>query len=160
MMMARKEYSHFERIPGAPDPVTAVVSRRVKFHELDPMTVVWHGRYPEYFEEAQIALDKKCGFSYPFLRDAGIVTPIHQFHIEYKQSLYDDELFQVKATMVWTEAARINMEYVITKEDGTIASTGYTVQLFVDAHTKEVLWFPPPFWEDCLKRWKNGEFAV
>lgn len=159
MRKNRRSDTFFPRIEGAPPPVTAVIERRVRFHELDPMTVVWHGRYPEYFEEAQIAVAEKCGFSYPILRDMGIMTPIHTFHLEYKQSLFDGERFQVEASMIWSDAARINMEYIIRKENGTIASTGYTIQMFVDAATQEVLWFPPPFWEKCCERWRNGEFA-
>ena len=30
----------FPRIEGAPPPVIATIERRVRFHELDPMTVV------------------------------------------------------------------------------------------------------------------------
>ena len=49
----------FPRIQGAPPPVTAVIERRVRFHELDPMTVVWHGRYPEYFSATAICASSK-----------------------------------------------------------------------------------------------------
>ena len=75
------------------------------------------------------------------------------------QSLELDELFTIKASMLWTEAARINIEYEITKEDGSLAATGYTVQLFSSATTGEPCFALPPLLEKQQERWKAGEFG-
>jgi len=63
-MRRRDKNTYFERIPGAPDPIVVEVKRRVRFNEADPMAIVWHGRYPLYFEEASEELGRKCGLSY------------------------------------------------------------------------------------------------
>lgn len=156
--MRERKYTFFERKPGDPPPVTAVVERRVRFHELDPMCVVWHGRYPEYFEEGQTAAAAKCHFSFPELRAAGIMTPIHTLHVEYLAPLRFDERFFITASLLWAESARINMEYLIRKEDGTPVTFAYSIQLFVDGRTLEPLWFAPELWEQCRARWKAGDF--
>ena len=156
--MRRRELVFFECRPSDPPPVVCSVSRTVRFHDLDPMQIVWHGRYPEFFEDAQTALAAKCGFSFPVLRDAGLLTPIRSFHIDYLSPLRPEERFTTAASLVWDDAPKINMEYVIRHEDGSPATFGYTVQLFLDARTGTTLWLAPELWIRCQARWKAGEF--
>ena len=40
----------------APLPLTCTVPREVRFEEVDALNVVWHGRYPSYFEDARVAM--------------------------------------------------------------------------------------------------------
>jgi acyl-CoA thioester hydrolase len=37
-------------------PLKMTVKRRVRFEEVDALGIVWHGRYPGYFEDARTAL--------------------------------------------------------------------------------------------------------
>ena len=150
--------SFFERRAADPPPVVCTVFRTVRFHDLDPMQIVWHGRYPEFFEDAQTALAAKCGFSFPVLRDAGLLTPIRNFHIDYLSPLRPEETFSVTASLCWNDAPKIDMEYVIRHPDGSPATFAYTVQLFLDARTGTPLWIAPDLWLRCQARWKAGEF--
>lgn len=152
-------FEFFERIPGAPAPISATVHRRLHFHEMDPANIAWHGQYPAFFEAAQQELGKICGLTYPVLRKAGLIAPIRKFHAEYLLPLNFDEEFSVTASLLWTDGARVNMEYEIRKNDGRLAGAGYTVQLFMDLNTQQPVLWEPDFWADFKQRWLAGEFT-
>lgn len=68
-----------------------------------------------------------------------------------------EEEFIVTARLIWCEGARMNVEYVLTKARGTIAATGYTVQMFTDPAGVPLLTVPPLI-ETLRRRWRIGEF--
>jgi len=154
----RRKKTYFEKDPNGPVPISVEVVRRVSFSEVDLMSIAWHGRYATFFEEASAELGRKNGMSYKAYYESTLLAPIAQLHIDYHRPLELDELFTVKASMVWSDAAKINIEYSILKENGLLACTGYTVQLFVSAKTLEVYWTIPDLFEKCRKRWLNGDF--
>ena len=157
-MRQRRRKHYFERLPGAPEPVVVEIPRRVRFNEADPMAVLWHGRYPLLFEEASEELGRRCGLSYEEYFQAGLRGPIVELHTDYYRSLFLAEEFTIRASLVWHEGARLNTEFHLIKLDGTIATSGYTVQLFTDALSGEPCICSPPMLERCRERWRNGEF--
>ena len=154
--MKRKDY--FQKDPNSPPSIEVTVKRCLLFSEVDALAIAWHGRFPQFFEEAQTELGHKCGLTYDAFRDEGIAAPITQIHIDYFRPLMLDKIFTVKASLHWNEAARLNTEYRITGEDGLCACTGYTIQLFVDLKTREPLWLSPDILIRCRQRWRAGEF--
>ena len=70
-MRTRKKTTYFDRVPGSPEPLVVEMKRRVRFNEADPMAIVWHGRYPLFFEEASEELGRRCGLSYKEFFEAG-----------------------------------------------------------------------------------------
>jgi len=155
--MRKKEY--FERIAGAPAPVSFSLKRRASFNEVDVMGIVWYGRYAVYFEEALRELGRRCGLSYQDYFAAGLQAPIVSFHVDYQKPIYLDEEFTIKASLIWSEGAKINTEYEIIKEDLSIATRGYTIQVLVDAQSKgEAVLIVPELIERLRKRWLEGEF--
>lgn len=156
--MCRKNKEYFKKIPSAPNPISFEIKRRVSFSEVDIMGIVWYGRYAIYFEEAQRELGRRCGLSYEDYFSAGLRAPIVAFHIDYQQPLYLDEEFKVKAFLVWSEGAKITMEYEIIKENGTIATRGYTIQLLLEAGANQACIVIPELFSRLRKRWLEGEF--
>ncbi|HTG00013.1 MAG TPA: acyl-CoA thioesterase [Nitrospirota bacterium] len=156
--MKRRKSTYFERIPGAPEPVVVEVKRRVRFNEADPMAIVWHGRYPLFFEEASEELGRKCGLTYAEYFDAGLRAPIVELHIDYFKPLFLDEEFTMRASLIWCEGARLNTEFHAVKQDGSLATSGYMVQLFIEHETGAPLMVSPEILNRCRARWKAGEF--
>lgn len=154
----RRKKSYFPPIDGAPPPIVAEIRRRVHFNEADPMAVMWHGRYPLLFEEASEELGRRCGLSYADFYAAGLHGPIVSLHIDYHQSLYLDDEYTVRASLVWSEGARLNTEFHVIKEDGSLATSACTVQLFTDQKSGQPCLVSPEFLETCRKRWQQGEF--
>ncbi len=157
-MAARRRTVYFERTADAPGPVVIDISRRTHFSEVDVMGIVWFGRYPLYFEEVSAELGRKCGLSFQDFYLAGLRAPVVECHIDYYKSLFLDEEFTIRGTMVWHEGSRINTEYHLLKQDGSLAVSGYTVQLLTDAVSGEVCIISPSLLERCRERWKTGEF--
>ncbi len=159
-MPPRRKKVYFERVSGVPEPIVLQIRRRVHFSEVDVMGIVWYGRYALFFEEAAAEVGRRCGLSYRDFYEAELRAPIVEFHIDYYQSLFLDEQFDIRASLIWHEGARINTEYHLLKQDGSLAVSGYTVQLFTDAKSGEACIITPPLLERCRRRWKSGEFQL
>jgi acyl-CoA thioester hydrolase len=154
----RKRKGYFDRIEGAPESLTVVVKRRVKFQEADVMGVAYYGRYADYFEEGSADLGRRCGLSYKDFYEAGIQAPVVQFHVDYHQPLLLDEEFTITASVIWNEASRLNIEYEIRKQDRSLAASGYRIQMFVNVEDGEICLTSPEILENFRRRWKAGEF--
>ncbi|RJQ13954.1 MAG: acyl-CoA thioesterase [Nitrospiraceae bacterium] len=154
----RKKKTYFKCTEKAPRPVVAELKRRVHFSEVDPLGIVWHGRYPAYFEEGYEELARLCGLSYRDFYEAGLRAPVAGLHIDYFKPLRLAEEFTIRAALIWDEASRLNIEYSLIKDDGTVATSGYTVQVFTDAESGEVCLVSPGLLGKCRERWQAGEF--
>lgn len=153
--MRRKKGNYFRCEKGDPAPLSVRLRRRVSFGEADPMGVLWHGRYAHYFEQANEELGRRCGMSYEDFRREKLRAPVVQFHVDYFASPVPGEEVTVVGRMVWNEGARMNLEYEILKDDGTLAASGYTVQMFV-AETGRPMLASPEILERCRERWVSG----
>lgn len=140
---------------GAPEPLRASVTRRVRFEEVDQLGIVWHGRYPGFFEDARVALTDAHDIGYLDFFDQGILTPLKQLFIDYRRPLHHKENFSIEAALHWSDAARLNFEYVIRNERGEVATTGSSVQLMLDL-SRNILLVHPPFFQEFRERWKAG----
>ncbi|MDR1777933.1 MAG: acyl-CoA thioesterase [Desulfovibrio sp.] len=142
---------------SCPAPLCCTISRFVRFEEVDPLNIAWHGHYASYFEEARVAFGKAYGLAYLDLYAAGIVAPIKQIHIDYKHPLHFDEECRITASLFWSDAARLNFEYEITNKTSIITTRGYTVQLFLSL-TGDLYLAKPDYYEEFCKKWENGSF--
>jgi acyl-CoA thioester hydrolase len=154
----RLKGNYFQAPPGAPAALAASVRLRAAFGAVDAMAIVWHGRYAQYCEEAYAELTRQCGLSYQDFFQAGLRAPVVQAHVDYFASLRLEEEFTVTARLVWCEGARLNMEYIFTKDGGAIAAAGYTVHMFTDPDGLPLL-AVPPFIGEMRRLWQQGEFA-
>lgn len=154
--MRRKKKDYFIIDKNDPKPLSVRIKRKVAFSEVDPLRIAWHGRYPIYFEEGYAALSRLAGFSFDDFFKAKVAAPIVQLHIDYFRPLFLDEEFFVEASLFWHEGARINIEYHLIRADGTLAASGYTVQMFVDEKGSPFM-VTPGFIEEARRKWRNGE---
>ena len=145
---------YFQHVPDSPPSLHATVKRQVRFEEVDSIGIVWHGRYPGYFEEARVALGHKYGISYSdFIRQKHPI-PIRQIGVDYLEPLLFEDEIEIEAILHWTEAAKMNCEYIIRKNEN-IVCTGYTVQLMLDENF-QLLLAQPPFYRDFMEKWNKG----
>lgn len=150
----RKPY--FPRRPAGPEPLRTEVTRVVRFEEVDPLSIVWHGRYPSYFEDGRVLLGERYGIGYMDFYDNGILAPIKKMHIDYHLPLHFREEFTIEAILHWSEAARLDHEFVIRDSRRRVATTGCTVQMMMDPE-KNLLLVPPDFYQDFQERWRAGD---
>lgn len=154
----RKKEGYFPIDPDAPQPIVIRLQHRVRFSDVDPMAILWHGRYAQLFEQANEELGRMCGMSYPDFRRERLLAPIVQLHVDYFAPITLGEQVTIVGKMIWTDGARSNIEYQVYKENETLAAAGYTVQMFVD-ETGAPLMASPPLLESCRQRWQAGEFG-
>lgn len=152
----RKPY--FRSSAADPQPLRCRVERVVRFEEVDPLAIVWHGRYPSYFEDARVKLGEIYGLGYMDLYQQGIVSPIKQMHVDYQRPLRFSETFTIEAILHWSDAVRLNHEFILRNAAGEVTTTGYTVQLMMDK-ADNVLMVPPTFYADFRQRWQAGELV-
>lgn len=110
---------------------------RVRFVETDTMGVVHHSKYLHWFEMGRAALLRAGGYSLNDLMDAGILFPIAEVEVKYKNSCkYDDE-YEVQTTC--TAVTKIKLEFeqkVIRLSDGAVAAEGKVRNVFTDKDGK------------------------
>jgi len=154
----RQKGGYFPQQDGAPPPVVVRLTQRIRFSDVDPMAILWHGRYAKLFEQANEEIGRLVDMSYPDFQRDRILAPIVQLHVDYFSPCKLGELVTIIGKMVWSEGARMDIEYEIRHEAGPLAATGYTVQMFVDESGQPLL-ASPAMQERCRKRWLAGEFG-
>jgi acyl-CoA thioester hydrolase len=152
--MRKKNYFIPEQM--TPQPIEKTVERRVLFSEVDVLGIVWHGRYPQFFEEAHTILFHHCNLTYEKYRMVNLSAPIVRLEIDYMLPLYLDEIIKIRARLFYTDAAKLLVDYQITNSQNIVTCTGCTTQIFVDTQSKEPLYLSPEIWENCRRNWRDG----
>lgn len=154
----RRKKNYFKREDSAPRDIIITVKKRISFSEVDAMAIAWHGRYLQFFEMASEELARTIGLSYGAYAEHDLRAPFVQMHVDYHQPLQLEEEIAISAKLIWSDAARLNIEYEIKKENGAIGATGYSVQMFVTAPQNLPCLVCPPLYEGIKENWKNGKF--
>jgi acyl-CoA thioester hydrolase len=142
--------------PDVPPPLRGRALRMVRFQEVDPMGVVWHGRYPEFLEDGRVEVGRAHGLDYPDFFREGLQAPIVRLEIAYRSPLRLGDEFSIEAIMLWTEAVRLDHEYIIRRRsDDRIAATARTVQLLLDLNDA-VCYTWPAYFERLRRDWRLG----
>lgn len=155
--MSRRKFQFFTSNPGDPAPIALEIQHVVTFSEVDALGIAWHGHCPRFFELAHTELMRKIGLTYEEYKKYNVGAPIVQCHIDYFVPLLLDETITVRADVVWSDGARINVNYLIKKQDGQIACSGYTVQMLFDITTRKPFIFAPEPVQNAWDKWKQGE---
>ena len=138
-------------------PVCRSVLRAVRFEETDPLGLVWHGRYPSYFEDARVMLGNSLGIGYLDFYRAGVMAPVTQLNIDYAAPLRYGDVVCIRACLHYSPAARMHLEYAVTRGE-TLCCTGSTVQHFTSASGELCLAQPAVYAEFC-ERWLAGQLV-
>ncbi|MDH3620210.1 MAG: acyl-CoA thioesterase [Gammaproteobacteria bacterium] len=128
--------------------LTVTEKMRVPFNDVDSANVVWHGRYFKYFEEVRRTLLEDLDYSYAAMLESGYLWPVVDASIRYVRPLLLDQYFVVTAAMREWEM-RMVIDYRIHDLDGVLYTKGRTVQVPVDAKTKEMYLGAP---DDLLQK--------
>ena len=97
--------------------------------------MVWHGNYFRYFEIAREALLNQFNYGYRQMKDSGYVWPVVDTRVKYRDSLTFEQRVRVQARVSEYEN-RLRIEYqIFDKETGKRMTTGYTIQVAVDAES-------------------------
>ncbi|KRO89826.1 MAG: hypothetical protein ABR90_05065 [Cryomorphaceae bacterium BACL29 MAG-121220-bin8] len=110
------------------------------------MSFVYHGNYVKYFEIGRITWLKKLGISYKKMEEEGILLPVIELSINFKQpALFDDKLI-LKTKLKRTPSYMIEFDFEI-KRDGQVITLGYVKLVFLNSKTNKPMRCP----ENILK---------
>ncbi|GAA3778204.1 acyl-CoA thioesterase [Corallibacter vietnamensis] len=133
--------------------ITHTSQVRVRFVETDPLGIVWHGNYIQYFEDGREAFGRHHGISYLDQKKHGFATPIVKSSTDHKLPLKYGDIATVKTIYVDSPAAKMVFRYEIYNQNQELVCTGETVQVFVDNIGEGDLWLNLP---DFFKTWKQN----
>lgn len=125
----------------------------IRFSEVDSMSVVWHGSYPLYFEDAREEFGKKYGLEYMTIYENGYFAPLVELSFHYKKPLKYGMNPRIDIVYIPTEAAKIVFEYEIhDQDDDSLIATGQSVQVFMDKDY-QLVWDNPEFYAHWKEKW-------
>ena len=109
---------------------------RVEYHHTDQMGIVHHSNYVKFFEVARTEWLRAVGLTYAEMERRGVMMPIVEVNVKYRQPAYYDELIAVTAFVEELPMARMTFRYEIHGEDGRAIATGSTTLGFIDKVTR------------------------
>jgi acyl-CoA thioester hydrolase len=116
----------------------------VQFFDLDPMEVVWHGRYVNYLEIVRSVLLDRIDYNYAQMKASGYVWPVVDLHVRYIAPATFAQRLKLRADIVEWEN-RLKIDYLIT--DASIErrlARASTTQVAVEIASREMCFVSPP----------------
>jgi acyl-CoA thioester hydrolase len=122
---------------NGPYNIWAETETTVEFYELDPLQVVWHGNYLNYFEKGRRTLLEKIDYDYKEMEESGYAFPIIEISAKYTGSLRFKDRARIKAVLLEYEN-RLKIQYEIRNAaTGQITTKGVSTQMAFDVKAGE-----------------------
>ena len=136
---------------NGPYNIFAETEFTVEFFDLDPMNVVWHGNYVNYFETGRRFLLEKIGYGYKDMMESGYAFPVIDISAKYLGSLRFLDRARIKAILVEYEN-RLRIRYEIRNaKTGVLLTKGVTTQMAFDAKAGESCFVCPKILTDKVE---------
>lgn len=127
------------------------VEFKIDFNDCDPMKIVWHGNYINYFERARCALLDRIGYNYIAMEKSGYLFPVTDVKAKYIKSLRFGDTCRAKAVLVeYENMIKMNFE-LYNAETGELCTKGTVGQICVEASTGETQFVCPKCFTDKVK---------
>ena len=135
------------------------VFHQVAFNEMDPMGVVWHGNYVNYFELARSALLAKIGLTYTDMQQSGHYWPVVKLRCKYIKSATLNQRLAITAELKdYTNS--LTMSFIIRDaESGDILTKGETMQMAVDVRTGSTSIVNPDYFIELVNAAQAAELS-
>ncbi|MBO5902040.1 MAG: acyl-CoA thioesterase [Alistipes sp.] len=109
---------------------------RVEYHHTDQMGIVHHSNYIKFFEAARTEWLRAAGLTYAEMERRGVMMPIVDVQIKYRQPAYYDEMLSITTSVRELPMARMTFYYEVRGEDGRDVASGMTTLGFIDSVTR------------------------
>ena len=123
-------------IPSAAGPASPHVSEtlhRVNYSETDQMGVVYHGRYPVWFDVARTEHLRAAGFNYRDLEERGLRLVVTDMQIRYRRPPHYDDLVRIRCWVREAVPRRVSFGYaVLDSTSGLLLATASTTLICLD----------------------------
>lgn len=112
--------------------VRATTRLIVPFHDCDPMSIVWHGNYLKYFEQARMVLFHECQLDVPEIADLGFRIYVADARVRFTHPCSYGEQIEVSAKTSATEPLLKIVYSVQNLSRGRRCARGNTVLAITD----------------------------
>jgi acyl-CoA thioester hydrolase len=129
---------------------------RVRYGETDQMGYCYYGNYAQYFEVGRVETMRELGMSYRSLEESGVMLPVSEFHVNYKNPAFYDDLLTVTTQITELKGPRLLFEYVIHNESGDEIAIATTTLVFVSKETMRPIQ-PPSDFQELVMRYRLEE---
>jgi len=110
-----------------PEPSQHTITFRVRYPECDPMGVLHHSVFLQYFEMGRIELLRQLGHSYADLERAGLFFVVVKVQVNYRAPARFDEELTLTTRIERQTHVRIDHAYDLKRGDTLIADAKTTV---------------------------------
>ncbi|WP_170007242.1 acyl-CoA thioesterase [Bacillus fonticola] len=114
--------------------VTSETKIVVRYAETDQMGVVYHANYLVWMEMGRTALIENLGFRYAHMEEEGVLAPVTQVNVGYKQPVRYGQTVSVKTWIASYNGLRVTYGYEIYDEE-TLYAKGTTEHVCVQKST-------------------------
>jgi acyl-CoA thioester hydrolase len=104
---------------------------KVRFCEVDPYEVAWHGHYISWFEVGRNDLAFRFGLDPMQLREVGLMAPVVDLSCKFKLPARYDQEVTIQTTMQRSETAKLIFYYTVMR-DTEILAEGSTTHVLTD----------------------------
>lgn len=113
--------------------ISFIYRHRVRYRECDPMGVVYHTHYLDYFEAARTEALRDFGLAYRELEEEGIIMPVTRVNVNYHRPARYDELLDIHTAFPDVPETRVPIDYEVYHANGERLLVSGQVELcFVD----------------------------
>lgn len=125
---------------------------RVHYKETDQMGVVHHGNYVNWFEIGRTEMMRDAGIAYSDMEKMGLILPVLDMKIKYRQSAHYDECVAVYTCISHYSAVRLQFDYEVrrismendsernnfdaSEQNGALLATGSTLHMWLNNQWK------------------------
>jgi len=132
----------------------------VEFFTLDPLRVVWHGNYLNFFEIGRRKLLERIGWGYYEIEESGYTFPVVEVSVKYLAPLKFLDRARIKAILVeYENCLRIKYE-IRNAQTGTLTTKGVSTQMAFNEKTGESCFICPKFLVDKVDALINGQSSM
>jgi len=136
---------------NGPYNIWAEAETTVEFYDLDPLRVVWHGNYINYFEIGRRALMEKIDYDYNKMEESGYAFPVIEVSAKYLASLRFKDRARIKAILIEYEN-RLRIQYEIRNvQTGQLTTKGVSTQMAYDIKANDSCFVCPQILVDKVE---------
>ena len=136
---------------NGPFNIFAETEISVEFYDLDPMGIVWHGNYLNYFEIGRRKLLEKIDYSYAMMKESGFTFPVVDISVKYLNSLVFGDRARIKAILMEYENC-LQIKYEIRNaKTGVLTTKGISTQMAYNVKAGEASFICPKIFTDKVQ---------
>lgn len=112
---------------------------KVKYAEIDRMSIAHHSNYPIWFEEGRTDYFKELGVSYSEIENNGILLPLTDLVCKYKNPARYEDIITIKTKIIKITCARVIFSYnMFNTQNSLVLAEGETRHAWTDKDLKPV----------------------